>query len=294
MNWQANTCSIPVDILNAVAVKTVVGIQTIQHISTGCYADIYLLTLQNTTSCILKLFRFPGIAEQELRSYDIIKSNHALPMPELLFADPARNYICMEYIQGLPLSRVSTPNDALASEVADLLIHCHKCHRAASTAEATHHWQTVYSSRQKDILKRSKLLAENGQLEEDTYRIFEFSTSALLQVLGNSVQRLSLIHGDFTPWNIMVDCKSEYVTAVLDPYLAGYGDSEYDLMMMNKANGIPLNLVASYLQKIPPSTQFERKAVYYNAWNELCHYFYSNRKQTMNISERAYELKQVI
>ena len=294
MKSQTNTCSIPEIIRNDITVRTGIRVKTAQHISTGCYADIHLLTFENAAQCVLKQYRFSRIAEQELDSYSILKANNALPLPKLLFSNPSLRYICMEYLNGQPLSRVAAPNLPLASNVVDLLIRCHQCRSDVTPAEAVIYWKKVYQMRQRNILDRSLLLTGNGLLAMDTYELFRSSVSALPQVLGQSVQHLSLIHGDFTPWNIMVDHEARFVTAVLDPYLAGFGDSEYDLMMMNKANGSALNLVALYQQKIPPSAQFERKAVYYNAWNELCHYFYSNRKRSMNIAERAYELKQVI
>ena len=294
MKLQKNTCSIPAVVRNDITTRAGDGIKTAQHISTGCYADIFLLTFETAGQCILKQFRFPGIAERELTSYRILKSHGALPMPMIFFSNPSLRYICMEHLDGQPLSRVSAPNPALASKVVDLLINCHRHCTDDTPEQAAMRWETMYRMRQRDILERSLTLAHSGQLEMEVYDQFRLSVSALPQILGKSVQQLSLIHGDFTPWNIMVDHEARKVTAVLDPYLADFGDREYDLMMMNKANGRSLDLVSLYQQEIPPSAQFERKTVYYNAWNELCHYYFSDRKQSMNIAERAYELKQVI
>ena len=294
MNLQTNTGILPVDVRNDVYEQLGATLKSFQHISKGCYADIFLLTLDNDAQCVLKLFRFPGIAERELNSYEFIARYKALPMPKLLCSNADKKYVCMEYIKGCSLSKITAPNDILAADVVECLMKCHRSGMDSSPVEATAYWENEYGKRQAEILSRSRQLVTDGLLEQEVYNVFASSVSALPRVLGNSVQRLSLIHGDYTPWNIMVDPDTNTVVSVLDPYLSCFGDCEYDLMMMNKSNGKDLGLLKQYQEHIPPSLQFSRKIVYYNSWNELCHYYYSDRKLTMNISERAYELRQVI
>ena len=112
-------------------------------------------------------------------------------------------------------------------------------------------------------------------------------------MIKGNVDRLSLIHGDYTPWNIIVGNSEEHIKAVLDPYPPCIGDPEYDIMMLDKANGSRLGLCALFLQKAEISDAFPKKRIFYNAWNEFCHYYYSDRKKEMEIEKAAEALRKV-
>lgn len=285
--------SIPLQICKIVSmIENGIGIcvDECKHIKSGCYAEIYMIKLSNKKRCIIKHYNHENVITHEIQSYRILKKYQVFPMPQIYMYDVMHNYILMEFVEGITLSSIDSNNTKIASEVIEYLLKCHNTEIEGSV----NIWIKKYCEWQTKILDRSELLVNEGLLDRKVYDQFKCSKQCFHELIYKSVNSLSLIHGDYTPWNIIIDSEQHHVAAIIDPYMSCFGDREYDLMMLDKANGCELKLLDAYRDCVQLSANFDRKKIYYNSWNELCHYYYSNKKTEMNILERTYELMQVI
>jgi tRNA A-37 threonylcarbamoyl transferase component Bud32 len=275
------------------------------YVCSGCYSQIYKINYCNRVA-ILKRYFEKGFAKAEYDSMLFLIEKKVFPMPELygfnfsegIYSDEQfpDEFLVMEYIYGNTLASIKYPSDKLCNHVVGLL---HKLHSFENSYFGTKQ-QSYASWKEQYFLTISHLYGEccklyqENAISKEHMNLMEHSLGIVGDVMEETIAPRAL-HGDFTPWNVMITSDADCKVVILDPFHSHWGDSDLDLIQLNKANGQKLQLLQRYemLQGSCPSELYLKKMSTYTFWNETAHNIHSQRHNRNSMDEYCSKYKYV-
>lgn len=262
----------------------------------GCHSTVFLLRI-NDKKLVLKLFNESSKNKVFTSAIHnkILKNHSTINIPKDYFVDLEYGAICSEFSNGIKLSKLDNPDEKIANQVVDNLISYHSILFSNNIDYSSKIWIDIFQKKIFSTMYLIEKIAQTSYIDDSVIKIYRKSIPKIDKIIGK-IDKLSLIHGDYTPWNILVDSDENCVNSIIDPDFSFLGDSQYDLFALNKGNGKSINLFTKYLDKsnLKYTYELERKLIFYDCWNELTTYCYSPIRQMMKIEENAYNLKQII
>lgn len=272
------------------------------NISRGCYGTIYVVE-RNNHEYILKIYDMPEIAKTEYSDL-LYLANIGLnaKIPNLYFCGKINQElienecILMEKISGDKLSSINCFDRNLTERIVDALSHIHSIksddfrYLNCEFNKKYQTWDKMYINYINSIIDRYKYISKIQPEYNKSVDLLESVKDETISKL-NTINSASLIHGDFTPWNIIIN---DGVVYIIDPFKMRFADSELDLIQLDKANGNQHKLLEMYIKKNGLSDLFYEKKKYYKLWNEAYHNLNSYRRSANCIVDNIKILKEQI
>lgn len=286
--------------------------QSIIELGGGYYGKAYLVSLDKPPYMfVVKMYRFPNIAAAEAEQIKLLTEYSLIKMPKIYYvlerSQSGLEYdaLFMEYIKGvnagvLDISEIPEGSrDAIADKIADNLIAVHSTKNpsgfgpvGAETYFAS--WQDYYFNIAKKVVIKAKALTKKGQLTEEILSVFKRSIECFGSIFDIPITEASLIHGDYTTRNILLNDRRTDVAAVIHPLNCCWADSEFDLYQLDSGSGRELGLLERYSEKKELSPNFESKRRFYELYTEVDHYFNLGDKVNLTavgrLAERLLEI----
>ncbi len=265
--------------------------EKIVELGGGFYGRAYLVYLPfEPYKIVAKLYLYPHFAKKEakqlstLSRYALLKAPDVYGVLEKDVTGCSYDVLFMEYLVGLNAGAVEVSKleenvrkEMCESMVDNLLALHHTTHELGfGELEAEKYcdtWQEHYYPIAKTILKKSKILLEQGQLSQEVFGIMEEAVHKLDEIFYLPIETASLIHGDYNTWNILIDKEKTCVAGFLDPFGCCWADSEFDLYQLDNVNGKEFGLLQCYAKKKDLSPNFYEKRCFYELFTEINHYY---------------------
>jgi len=257
----------------------------------GFYGKVFLAYISKEPyRVIIKFHLRPGLCQKEKQQLEELSKYALLKVPTVYFMYQADEEVpfdalVMEYIEGQNAGDFKEipegTRDHIAERIVDNLIALHHTIHKEGFGELNARdflpdGRSHYKPKADQILRKAEVLYEKGRISKLCIKIAEEAFHKFDNVFYLPITTASLIHGDYNPWNIILNQEGTDAIALIDPYNCGYADSEYDLYQLNNANGKAFGLLEKYKQKQPVSENFELKMAFYELFTELMHYYDSD------------------
>lgn len=234
----------------------------------------------------LKLYLYDSLAVREERQLKILSQSAVVPMPQVLFLhhkdmEIGHDILAMEYMEGVNagLTNDIDPQslDKIAEKIIDNLVAYHKTVNIWGFGEIgattfVHDWREFYKPKAAEICEKAKALNATGKIDGKILGIMQKAYENFDRIFYLPIETARLIHGDYNPWNILLNSEKTDVAAVIDPFNCCWGDSEFDLYQLDNANGKYYNLLNRYKERVNLSENFELKRSFYELFTEIMHF----------------------
>lgn len=219
----------------------------------GLFNTTYVIKTLNPTKKLV--LRVAPIREELLLNYEksmmksepviyrLLESN-GIPTPKVLKCDITheiinRDYIVMEYIEGISLSHPSFPREARNKIKEELGAYTAKIHNIKSNTfgwitpesniRGSNKWADIISELAQEISEKT---ARNNVFDHSDIKVFDSFFSKHIELFDISVKP-SLVHNDLWDPNIIVNKVdgSWKIVAIIDADRAMFADSEYEYVL---------------------------------------------------------------
>lgn len=260
----------------------------IESLGGGYYAKVFLASIHKQPyNLVVKVYKTLGLLEREKVQLETLKEYSLIPIPQVYFSHSRDNEIpkdvlVMEYVDGVnagvqkDLPQYSKEN--VANKIVDNLIHLHSisCEKGFCEIDSAYYhvdWRYMYKRKAEQIFAKAEELKKQEKLSDKVFKTMEKAMINFEGIFTLPIRKVSLIHGDYNTWNILLKRDLSDVIAVIDPYNCCWGDAELDLYQLNNANGKELDLLNRYLRKSRVSGNFSLKLAFYELFTEVMHYY---------------------
>lgn len=272
----------------------------------GFYGRAFLAELDTEPfRVVIKLYLFPGIAENEAIQLKTLAKHATLKMPEVYFTDIAEagsfDALAMEYISGVNAGiQTEIPEESiqrLGDAIVENLVSYHSAIHPEGFGQLTSDvffddWRSYYKPVAIQTIDKAKKLYEQGELPKELLDIMEQAASRFDRIFNIPIKTARLIHGDYNTWNVMLTENLQDIAGVIDPFNCCWADSELDLYQLDNANGKMFSLLEKYSKKMPLSENFEKKRAFYELFTEINHFYDSKvSMKDYDMMPKALELK---
>ena len=256
-----------------------------EYLKTGCYSDLFIACDVDNNKLLIKIYNDKGFAYKEY--YNLIylsRLNSKFMKPICYRDDDVYKFMVTKFIEGVTLNSVNNMSEELKQNLYDTINELHNItsdyYGDINSENKYKSWNDYFINRSQLALKNAKILLEKNYIDRDDYKLLEYTLENIEFFLEGDCKP-SLLHGDLTPWNIIVNNEKTRIEGIIDPFNVCYGDKDYDLFLLEKGNGKELGLLKSFL-KINDE-KYKKKIAFYSLWNEVKHYYYSKKKNDYSI-----------
>lgn len=288
------------DVVNNIisVIKKDIGKEIIkyEYLKSGCYSDLFLANDIDSNKLLIKIYNDAGFACKEYNNLTYLsKLNFKFIKPIYYRDDNQYKFMVTKFIDGITLNNVKNVSQVLKQNLVDTIKELH-----SNTAEyfgdvnarnKYKSWNDYFVNRSQPALKNAKSLLEKNYIDEEDYQLLIYTLENIEYFLEENYEP-SLLHGDLTTWNIIVNSDETQIEGIIDPFDVCYGDKDYDLFLLEKGNGKKMGLLECFFEN--EDEKFKKKIALYSLWNEVKHYYYSKKKNEYSIKFYFEELRKFL
>lgn len=275
--------------------ETVHKVLHYEYLKSGCYSDLFILNDVNNNKLLLKIYNDSGFAKKEYDDLSYLSQlNSKFVRPIYFCDDNKQRFMITKFIEGTTLNNVENLTVELRDNIIKTINELH-----TNTAEyfgsinsiKYRNWSEYFVNRSLPALEKSKILLENKYIDQDEYQLLIY-TLKNVDLFINGEYTPTLIHGDLTPWNIIVNNAKTQIEGIIDPFNVCYGDKDYDLFLLEKGRGRELGLLNYFYNE--NDEKLEKKIALYTLWNEVKHYYFSKKKDEYSLKPYFNKIRKFI
>lgn len=257
-----------------------------KYLGGGFYGQVFKIKLQNRIYAC-KIFKANGFAVKEAQVLKLML-NGGVKCPKTygVFLLPnGKEALLEDYIDGrscekIPLSHKK--RNRIGNQIIEQLLIMQSITNSqgygfVADGQTFASWRAFY----KDFCDKVYEQIKNNHYAEFALNATAYALNCFESVFSEEPLQGVLVHGDYNPFNIMIDAKGVEVKCVIDPISSMWADREYELFQLNCGGGKKLGLLKKYREKVPLSKKFKVKNNFYAFFAELNH--------LNTISDKAYE-----
>ena len=252
-------------------------IKSMSSLSGGCISNAYRITTSEGSNYLLKYH--PGISddmfEKEANGLKELAKPNTIRIPEVLSVD--KDYILLEFISS------GSKNKNFSEDFGRRFAEMHKYtsneygfyenNYIGSNPQSNipdekekQKWVSFYFN--KRILYQLELAEKLGNSTPDLRKGISKLEEKIEEIIGDSEESPSLLHGDLWSGNFMVDENGEVV--LIDPAVY-YGHREADLGMTKLFGGFSSEFYKSYNKAYPLEDGYDYRENIYKLYHVLNH-----------------------
>lgn len=251
----------------------------ITEIGNGASACIFKVHLDKHPSVIaVKYSKYPDLLLDEYNTVKFISDRVNCKLPTLYDFIKESDFalIVMEYIDGKSATsknlRFKCGKKKLVNEIVDNLLKIHTVHNdkfgpADNAVYDT--WFDYYNKFATEIYSFTADLEKNKKVPAIVFKAVEDSYKNLRQLIEETGDQPTLIHGDYWVPNFLVDTKKMELKGIVDPFNVMWTEPEYELFTLTVGYGKNLRLYENYKSKVHVSRLCDLKTELYALYNEL-------------------------
>jgi protein-ribulosamine 3-kinase len=262
-------------------------IKSMTSLSGGCISDAYKLVTNENSTFFLKYNSGTSndMFIKEANGLKELAKPKAIRIPEVLSVD--EDYILLEFIssgnKNLPAAKLWQAGKNFFEDFGRRFAEMHKYtsdefgfyednyigsnpQKNIPDAEEQTNWADFYFN--KRILYQLQLAERLGNSTSDLRKLISKLEEKIDEIIGDSSERPSLLHGDLWGGNYMVDENGEAV--LIDPAVY-YGHREADLGMTKLFGGFSSEFYKSYNETYPLKDGYEYRENIYKLYHVLNH-----------------------
>lgn len=256
-----------------------------EYLKSGCYSDIFIARNVENKQLLIKVYNDIGFAGKEYKNLTFLSKLNSKFMKPIYYRDDNKcRFMITSYIDGITLNSVSKINSRLNKNIVDVIneLHNNKADYFGNVLSKTKYntWKQYFVDRNQQALENARFLVKEHYIEEKDYRLLIFTLDNIDYFLEENSEP-SLLHGDLTPWNIIVNKNETRIEGIIDPFDVCYGDKDYDLFLLEKGRGKEIGLLQNFWKN--QNRNLQKKIALYSLWNEVRHYYYSKKKDDYSI-----------
>lgn len=267
-----------------------------EYLKSGCYSNLFLTDDVDNNKLLIKIYNDVGFAGKEYNNLTYLSKLNVKFMKPLYYRDDNQyKFMVTKFIDGITLNNVKNVNQLLKQNLVDTINELHgntaEYFGDVNTKNKYKNWNDYFVRRSQPALKNAKILLKKHYIDEEDYELLRYTLKNIEYFLDGYYER-SLLHGDLTPWNIIVNKEETQIEGIIDPFDICYGDKDYDLFLLEKGNGKKMELLNCFFEV--EDEKHKKKIALYSLWNEVKHYYYSKKKNEYSIKSYFEELKKFI
>ncbi|MGL4860402.1 MAG: phosphotransferase [Enterobacteriaceae bacterium] len=242
------------------------------------YAHLYQLYNQqgSTLPVIAKTYFCEGIAGQEAYKLSLLAREGITRVPAVygivnLTRAPYQELLLLERLPGIYADDPkadSGHNHCLLEQVVDSLLAWHRLDSRGwvGMVDMCHEgkWLEWYQ-RYLCSLWQGVQQQERTPFASDEFRILARSLQQLNELFFDFDDNAVLVHGNLTLRSILKDPDSQQLVAMINPGIMLWAPREYELFRLS-VQGLPAQLLSSYLRRAPVADSFMARRWLYLAW----------------------------
>lgn len=267
-----------------------------EYLKSGCYSDLFLANDIDNNNLLIKIYNDVGFAEKEYNNLTYLSELNSKFMKPLYYKDDNHyKFMVTKFIDGITLNNVKNISIELKQNLVDTIKELHsntaKYFGGINIKNKYKIWDDYFVNRSQPALKNAKILLEKHYIDEEDYKLLIYTLDNIKYFLEGNYAPV-LLHGDLTPWNIIVNNDETRVEGMIDPFDVCYGDKDYDLFLLEKGKGKELGLLECFFEV--EDEKYKKKIALYSLWNEVKHYYYSKKKNDYSIKSYFEEVRKFL
>ncbi|MFO7446638.1 MAG: fructosamine kinase family protein [Ignavibacteriaceae bacterium] len=248
-------------------------IDSLRSAGGGCISDAQIVKCKSGVSFFLKINNSSNdMFKKEANGLKELKKADAIRVPDVIMAE--NNFILLENI--IPAGRSKSFFEEFGEKFAKLHKYTSAKHGfyednyIGSTNQVNlpleDDWKIFYW--EKRILFQVKLCEQNGYATDELRKSVSGLENKLDDIMADSENTPSLLHGDLWNGNFVIDDKGE--ACLIDPAVY-YGNREADLAMTKLFGGFNSEFYQSYRNAFPLPAGYEIRENFYKLYHVLNH-----------------------
>lgn len=254
-----------------------IKIKSITSLSGGCISDAFKLTLQDSSNIFLKYN--PSTSKdmfvKEAHGLQELNKAGSIRIPQVLLYD--NDFILLEFIESTGRKKTFYEdfgrNFALMHKYVGENYGFYEDNYIGSNPQknipgenVSKNWIQFYLNNR--ILFQLELAQKNGYSTSELRKGISKLEDKINEIIGESEEKPSLLHGDLWGGNYMVDDKGD--ACLIDPAVY-YGHREADLGMTKLFGGFSSEFYAAYNETFPLPEGYEYRENIYKLYHVLNH-----------------------
>lgn len=250
-------------------------IKSVSSVSGGCISDAYRITDEKDNQYFLKTNSSSDMFLKEANGLRELSKAKSIRVPEVIYTE--KEFILTEYIEQGRKSK--SFSEDFGRRFADL--HKYKGEQFGffednyigsnpqlniPSGNEANSWVEFYFN--KRILYQYKLAEKNGYATSDLKDAVSSLEKRIDQIIADSVESPSLLHGDLWGGNYIVDENGD--ACLIDP-AAYYGHREADLAMTKLFGGFSSEFYSAYNEHFPLQDGYNYRENIYKLYHVLNH-----------------------
>lgn len=250
-----------------------------EHIGKGASGGVYkVLVKEPPFSVAVKVSEFYDLLKEEYETLEFISSCIDCKLPKLYYFgrfNEKYSAIIMEYLDGISGDAVKIPRkhrQKICTDIVDNLIKIHSvCNdKFGPINNAVYEtWSDYYSVFSREIYEFSKIAFAEKRLNKKVFKAVEAVNENLDKMLSGTIEKPSLIHGDYWIPNFVINPDTYDLVGVVDPFNVMWAEPEYELFALTVGKGKKLKLYENYKNKMSATDFCDMRLELYALFNEL-------------------------
>jgi protein-ribulosamine 3-kinase len=257
--------------------KTKEKVKSLESVSGGCISNAYKVILESGKNLFLKMN--PGSSKnmfvKEANGLNELRKANAIRVPEVIAAE--NSFILTEFIER------GRQSNKFFEDFGERFANLHKFtsenfgfyednyigsneQMNIPSEDEKNNWTKFYFN--KRLLFQFKLAQRNGYADEKLRKCFSSLEDRIEDILKESEEKPSVLHGDLWSGNFMSDENGN--PCIIDPAVY-YGHREADLAMTKLFGGFNSEFYNSYDQAYPLKAGYEYRENIYKLYHVLNH-----------------------